>query len=115
MIISLYKTNNTTSIFKRKTNRFKNNSIIISVSLTVIFFIYFKSIWVQIFDVGPEDQRKSYNNKMLWVNMDKLDVTSSVDKQWSNDILVNQAPNIIGCYVDVLPKKITSFSETPKL
>ena len=107
MIISLYKTNNTTSIFKRKTNKFKMSAIIISVSLTVILFIYFKSIWVQILDVGPEDERKSYNNKMLWVNMDKIDVTNNKHKKWSNKILINEAPNKLGCYINMEPKEMT--------
>ena len=109
IITSYYNINKrgNSSIFNRKKTKIRNNLLASGVILMIFVFLYFKLVWVQILDVGPEDKRVDYTKKMLWVNMDKLDVTSSVDKQWSNDILVNQAPNIIGCYVDVLPKKIT--------
>lgn len=109
IITSYYNINKrgNSSIFNRKKKKIRNNLLASGVILMIFVFLYFKLVWVQVLDVGPEDKRVDYTKKMLWVNMDKLDVTSSVHKQWSNDILVNQAPNIIGCYVDVLPKKIT--------
>lgn len=111
IITSFYNINKnkTDSIFNEKKKTVRNNLLVTSFIFMVCVYLYFKLMWVQILDVGPEDNRVNYTKKMLWINMDKMDVTNRVHKRWSYDVLVNHAPNILGCYVDVdvLPKKVT--------
>jgi hypothetical protein len=95
------------SIFKKSGNKFKNGFLITSIMIMLCVYIYFKLVWVQIMDVRPEDERIDYTNKMLWINMDYIDVTSDEHKKWSNNMLINQAPNKLGSYIDVLPKTFT--------
>tara|TARA_B100000989_G_C19329310_1_gene380087 strand:- start:36 stop:557 length:522 start_codon:yes stop_codon:yes gene_type:complete len=109
IIISLYQTNKvrSDSIYEKKGNKFRNNFIIVTIIVMIFVFIYIKTIWVQMLDVGPEDGDVDYTNKVIWINMRKIDVTNNRHKKWSNNMLINNAPNKLGSYIDMSPKNMT--------
>tara|TARA_B100001248_G_C27224459_1_gene381846 strand:+ start:248 stop:769 length:522 start_codon:yes stop_codon:yes gene_type:complete len=109
IIMSLYRINkkNSESIYEGKGNKFRNNFIIVSIILTIFVFIYLKTIWVQMLDVGPEDGEVDYTNKVIWINMKKIDVTNERHKKWTKKMLINNAPNKLGSYIDMSPVNMT--------
>ena len=50
--------------------------------------------------LNKNKEQSSLKHKMLWINMKDFDVTNLQDKEYAKNILVNQAPNKLGCYVD---------------
>lgn len=109
IVISLYKINKKdNSVLNDKGNNFRNNFIIISIVLIICVFLYLKTIWVQMLDVGPE-RNGNFTKKVLWVNMNKLDVTNDYHKNWSKKLLIDSAPNKLGCYVDTIPDNFSKL------
>lgn len=72
--------------------------IVIIVSIYYIYYIY---IWPQIFNIYPGISSDiSFQNKLIWINTDRIDVMSEKDKEWCYKILITDAPNVLGIYVD---------------
>lgn len=81
----------------------KNNNMMmyLLVMVVVVYYVYYIYIWPQIFDVYPDvNSNISYQNKLIWINTDRIDVMNEKDKEWCYKILITEAPNILGIYVD---------------
>lgn len=84
---------------KESKNKNSEKSVIYGTVTCVIMYLYFFVIWPQKI-VTKKHQKSSLKHKMLWINMKDLDVTNDEDIEWAKNILINQAPNKLGCYVD---------------
>jgi hypothetical protein len=80
----------------------ENNRGVVGILLISLIIVFYGYIWHQKYDVYPTQgyETKNYKNRMLWINTDKLDVTSSFHKKWGNYIMMDCAPNKLGIYVD---------------
>ena len=78
----------------------KKDILLNVIIVIIIVYIYNFYIWPQIFDVNPYQNYNMYKNKLLWINTDKIDVMSEYHKNWCKEIMIEQAPNILACYVD---------------
>ena len=77
------------------------------VQLGMLFagFIYFYYIhmWYQQFNVYPSINYKklqNYNNKLLWINTNVLNVNNPKHVEWCKHVFIDSAPNILGIYID---------------
>ena len=68
----------------------------------IMIYVYFFVIWPQKTINDKVDNLKNikYKKRMLWINMKNLDVMNKNDKKWANNILINDGPNKLGCYID---------------
>ena len=73
---------------------------IYGITCAIILYIYFFVLWPQKIISKGDNDKVSYKNMMLWINMKKLDVLNESDKKWAKNILINDAPNKLGCYID---------------
>ena len=64
------------------------------------FILVFLVIWREDYNVHPNNIKQDYNKKVLWINVDKLDINNEQHIEWSKKVLIKQAPNKLGIYSD---------------
>ena len=67
------------------------------ILLTVLVFLV---IWREDYNVHPGNSNQDYRKKVLWINVDKLDILNPKHVEWSKDVLIKQTPNKLGIYSD---------------
>ena len=87
----------------------------ISVITVMFASLVFGYMWRESYDVHPESKNINYKNKVLWVNVDKIDVLNAKHNKWAKELLLNHAPNKLGIYSDkynVTTLDILKYKET---
>ena len=80
----------------------QENRSVVGIMLFMMLIFFYGYLWKQMYDVYPTKNYKSivYKNKMLWINTEMLDVKSVEHKKWAQYVLMDNAPNKLGIYVD---------------
>ena len=78
------------------------NRAVCGVIITTLLIFYYGYLWGQIYNVYAirDYKNKNYKHKMLWINTEMLDVTNSYDKEWCDYVLIDNAPNKLGIYIE---------------
>ena len=85
---------------------------LLSVIFAILMFVY---VWREDYNVYPKDKDSNYRNKVVWVNVDKLDIFNVEHNKWAKNLLLNQAPNKLGIYsnkYNVTTLDILRYKET---
>ena len=96
--------------FKRYIYTYMLGGLIVLFSLLV--FVY---LWREDYNVHPMQTDKNYRNKVLWVNVDKIDILNDQHTNWAKQLLIKHAPNKLGIYSDkhnVTTLDILRYKET---
>lgn len=83
-------------LYYKRHDKYEMGGIII-LFLFYLYFYYFY-YWPEIYNVTPLQQYE-YNNTMVWLNLNNVDVHNPKIQNWANRILVDNAPNILGLQV----------------
>lgn len=85
-------------------------------AITAIFaFLVFVYVWREDYNVHPMSKNDNYKNKVLWINVDKIDVLNTSHNKWASNLLLKHAPNKLGIYSDkynVTTLDILRYKET---
>tara|TARA_B100000900_G_scaffold160948_1_gene136659 strand:+ start:742 stop:1155 length:414 start_codon:yes stop_codon:yes gene_type:complete len=76
-----------------------NNTQSIIIVLMIVYYVYTIYIWPQVFDIHPNSKQISFNDKVVWINTDQIDVMNKMHKEWCHNILIKEAPNTLGIYI----------------
>ena len=80
--------------------RYYSGSGLILFFFIFLFLLFFFS-WPECYDVRPTQRTyQDYRNKVLWVNMDSLDVVNNDHTTWCKKLMIEGAPNKLGIYCD---------------
>ena len=84
------------TIYIKREDKYEMGGILILFLFYLYFYYYY--YWPESYKVTPL-QQFDYSNKMLWLDLSEVNVHETKNKRWANDILINDAPNIIGLHV----------------
>lgn len=82
------------------------------VGLSILIFFY---SWREDFNVHPMNDKGNNRKKVLWINVDKIDILNDNHNKWAKNLLLKQAPNKLGIYSDkynVTTLDILRYKET---
>ena len=70
-----------------------------TIAFILFFYMY---LWKQRINVYPVNNYKKidYRHQVLWINTNMLNVNNMQHKKWCKHILIENAPNRLGIYID---------------
>ena len=84
----------------------------LAVIFAILVFVY---VWREDYNVHPNKTDNSYRNKVVWVNVDRVDILNKEHNIWAKNLLLKHAPNKLGIYSDkhnVTTLDILRYKET---
>tara|TARA_Y100001972_G_C7644797_1_gene323979 strand:- start:1355 stop:1843 length:489 start_codon:yes stop_codon:yes gene_type:complete len=75
-------------------------SYLLGIFVFLFFTLIFMYMWREDYNVHPNNKDNNYRNKVLWINVDKLDVLNKGHNIWAKNLLIRHAPNKLGIYCD---------------